>query len=61
MSGQTCCTFAENFNFPTPRVRYEIDLETKIVCDVIPEVGVVASTSGRRQIFRTSEEPYKMR
>jgi hypothetical protein len=48
--------FAENFNFPTPRVRCEIDLEKKIVCDVIPEVGVVASTSGRRQNLRASEE-----
>jgi hypothetical protein len=58
MSGQTCCTFPETFNFPTPRVRCENDLETKIVCDVIPEVGVVAPTSSRRKNLGTSEEQF---
>jgi hypothetical protein len=31
------------------------------VCDVIPEVGVVAPTSGRRQNLRTSEEQFQLK
>jgi len=55
MSGHTGCMFLQKSDFPTPRVWHEIDLQKWFTHDVIPEVGVVGSTSGQVKNVRTSE------